>query len=318
MPETRGPDNQPRQSESGRSIAADDEPPKAPNGHKGFDFEKWKAGLLAAVAAKGIEPPEPEPASGPHDFDRVTPPGEHPDDPKHVPKKVGFLVRADTVKARNIDWVWRHRLANGEMHLIAGAAGTGKSTIAFDWAATISSGGKFPDGTVAPVGKVAIWSGEDSYETIILPRLMASGANMENVYFLMNARQSDGTTVVFDPAEHMGALAKELAALDDLSMLIIDPIVSATKGDSHKNAEVRKSLQPLVDLLEASGAVGVGITHFTKGTQGRVIGERVTGSLAFKAIARMVIATVPVKETPGRHRQIVGKTNIAPKGGGFE
>jgi len=238
---------------------------------------------------------------------------------KEEPKQAtGWLVSANDVKEMNVEWVWDDRLAKGALHLIAGHAGTGKSTIAFDWAAAISSGGKFPDGTVAPMGKVAIWSGEDSYESAIKPRMRLAGANFDNVFFLSGAPHANGRATPFNPSEHMAMLAQELAQIEGLALVIVDPIVSATKGDSHKNSEVRQSLQPLVDLLAATNAVGIGITHLTKGTSGRAFGERVTGSLAFNAIARMVFGTTSVRDAPGKYRLIVGKTNIAPTGGGFE
>jgi len=43
-------------------------------------------------------------------------------------------------------------------------------------------------------------------------------------------------------------LLKKLEEVGNVRLLIIDPIVSAVTGDSHKNAEVRRSLQSLVDL----------------------------------------------------------------------
>ena len=280
------------------------------NGHTEtvFDMEAWKASFRKANPEAG-PPPEPEPAESPGDWrtrhnERV------------AATRSRFLKPATEVHAQNIDWTWRHRLGRRMLHLIAGHPGTGKSTIAFDWAAKITSGGTFPGGAVAPVGKVAIWSGEDDYAQVIKPRLMAAGADMENVFFIDSAPQGkDGKPVAFDPAEHMELLAQELGERPDISMIIFDPIVSAVKGDSHKNSEVRRGLQALVDLLEKHDIVGVGVTHLTKGTAGRVLSERVTGSLAFGAMARVVFLTV--KDAQGQHRLIVGKCNVAPDGGGY-
>lgn len=99
-------------------------------------------------------------------------------------------------------------------------------------------------------------------------------------------------------------------------MVIIDPIVMAVSGDSHKNAETRRGLQPVVDFAEQAGAALIGITHFTKGTEGRNPVERVTGSLAFAALARIVLAAAA---TAGNQRRLVRvASNIGPKDGGFE
>lgn len=47
---------------------------------------------------------------------------------------------------------------------------------------------------------------------------------------------------------------------------------------------------PLVELAQAKDAALIGITHYSKGTQGREPLERVCGSLAFGALARIVMA----------------------------
>jgi len=91
----------------------------------------------------------------------------------------------------------------------------------------------------------------------------------------------------------------------------------AVTGDSHKNAETRRGLQPLVDLAEQSRAALVGITHFTKGTEGKEPVERVTGSLAFGALARVVLAATAAEDGE-RRRFVRAASNIGPSGGGFE
>src|SRR6185437_9880754 len=125
----------------------------------------------------------------------------------------------------------------------------------------------------------------------------------------------------FDPARDVPLLAAALASVDDLALIVIDPLVSAVSGDSHKNAEVRRSLAPLVDLATRMDAALVGITHYSKGTQGREPLERVSGSLAFGALARLVFGTVKQKadddNVPPRYLLARVKSNIGPDGGGF-
>jgi hypothetical protein len=73
----------------------------------------------------------------------------------------------------------------------------------------------------------------------------------------------------FDPARDIAALVRKAELIGDIGLLIVDPIVSAVGGDSHKNAETRRSLQPLVDLGARLQCAILGISHFTKGTSGR-------------------------------------------------
>ena len=103
-------------------------------------------------------------------------------------------------------------------------------------------------------------------------------------------------------------------------MLIVDPVVSAVAGDSHNNTEVRRALQPLVDLANRIGAAVIGISHFSKGGQGSDPASRVIGSIAFTAVARVVLVAAKVKGDDGEQRRIFArsKSNIGSDAGGFE
>ena len=232
-----------------------------------------------------------------------------------------FLVCAEDIEEEVTEWAWHHRLPKGALTLIAGMPATGKSTLAFSLAATISNGGKWPDDTDAPRGKVVIWSGEDSVATI-RARLRVMGADLKNVFIVNGTRIADnGNKVVFDIREHMPPLAEEIETLGDVAMVIVDPIISMVTGDAHKSGDVRQGLQPLIDLLNKTGAVGVGITHFSKNTSGRHALDRVTGSLAFGAAPRMVWCTVAEPAAPGaraQYRVVMVKSSLGPEGmGGY-
>jgi putative DNA primase/helicase len=119
----------------------------------------------------------------------------------------------------------------------------------------------------------------------------------------------------------MGALKAQAQRIGDIKLLIVDPVVSAVSGDSHKNTEVRRALQPLVDLAAALGAAVLGISHFSKGGAGSDPATRVVGSIAFSAVARVVLVAAKVKgagDEDGRRIFARGKSNIGPDDGGFE
>jgi hypothetical protein len=100
----------------------------------------------------------------------------------------------------------------------------------------------------------------------------------------------------------------------------VDPIVTTVAGDSHKNAEVRRGLAPLVAFGHELRAAVLGISHFSKGTSGRDPLERLTGSLAFGALARIVFGASKKTDENGdeQGRVLVRiKSNIGPDGGGL-
>ena len=235
-------------------------------------------------------------------------------------KATARLLRAADLTPTPIDWLWPGWLASGKMHIIGGQPGAGKTTLAMLMAAIVSSGKNWPDGRYSKQGNVVIWSGEDDPADTLLPRLAASGADVNRVYFVSDVLE-DGKPRPFDPAKDTGALRLAIARAGGARLLVIDPIVSAVSGDSHKNSETRRSLQPLVDLASEVGAALIGVTHFSKGTSGREPIERITGSIAFGALARVVM--VAAKETDGEDgssgRRIFmrAKSNIGPDEGGF-
>ena len=229
------------------------------------------------------------------------------------------LINAATLSPERVRWIWLEWLARGKLHVLAGAPGTGKTTLALSVASSISTGHPLPDGSRPVVGHVLIWSGEDDPRDTLLPRLLAAGADVSRVSFVGNV-QEDGQSYPFDPARHVEALTAAAAELGNIALLIVDPLVSAVCGDSHKNAEVRRSLAPLVELASTLDAAVLGITHYSKGTSGRDPLERVSGSLAFGALPRVVLGTARKQggeEQAQRMILVRAKSNIGPDGGGF-
>lgn len=229
------------------------------------------------------------------------------------------LLNGSDLKPEPVRWLWPYWLALGKLHILAGAPGQGKTTIALAFAATVTTGGHWPDGSRCDPGNVLIWSGEDDPADTLLPRLLAAGADRSRCYFVSGTR-IDGEVQPFDPARDMAALEVRAHRIGGVKLLIVDPVVSAVAGDSHKNTEVRRALQPLVDLSSRLDAATVGISHFSKGAAGSDPASRVVGSIAFTAVARVVLVAAKVKGEEGEDRRILarGKSNIGPDDGGFE
>jgi putative DNA primase/helicase len=232
------------------------------------------------------------------------------------------LVQGATLTPEPIAWLWDGWLARGKAHVFGGSPGAGKTTLALSLAATITSGGVWPDGSAAPIGNAVVWSGEDCPRDTLAPRLIASGADMSKVFFIGGTIER-GQARSFDPARDIEALRNAIKQAGGCSLIVVDPLVAAVGGaDDHKNSAVRRALQPLVDLAASEDAALVGITHFSKGTAGREVTERISGSLAFGALARvvMIAAKVPGEEEDAPPKRVFmrSKSNIGPDAGGFE
>jgi len=229
------------------------------------------------------------------------------------------LRRGSELVMRPVPWLWDGWLVAGGLTVLAGRQGTGKTTLTMALAATVTIGGRWPDGTRVEPGNVCIWSGEDDPNYTLGPRLALSGADMDRVLFVEDVLGA-GEKRAFDPAKDMEPLRRALAGAGGCKLLIIDPIVMAVAGDSHKNAEVRRGLQPVVELAATLGCGLIGISHLTKGTEGRDPNERVTGSLAFGALARTVLMVAKSKHEDGSVKRLLvrSKNNLGEDSGGFE
>lgn len=230
------------------------------------------------------------------------------------------FVRGDAIHPEPVRWLWPGWLVRGKLHIIGGQPGAGKTTLAMAKAAIVSRGGRWPDGSHSPLGNVVIWSGEDDPADTLVPRLIASGADMTRVYFVDSMTEGNGRRP-FDPAKDIAALLAAIEKIGGAALIIVDPIVNAVAGDSHKNGETRRALQPLYDLAKSANAALLGITHLSKGTAGREPVERIAGSIAFGALARVVMIAAKEGETedgtPPRRFLARAKGNIGPDEGGF-
>jgi putative DNA primase/helicase len=231
--------------------------------------------------------------------------------------------RANEIALKPIAWLWKYWLARGKLHIIAGVPETGKTTIALYFAAVLSSGGEWPDGTIATAGDVLIWTSEDDPEDTLIPRLTRMGADLSRIHFIEQARPPDGKPRPFNPATDLPALEDKTKAIGNVALLILDPVVAAVpmSRNSHNNSEARHGMQPVVDYARSTGAAAVGIGHLTKGTAGKDPLERVNGSVAFGALPRLVMGAAKNEADAGEGKpdriMVRVKSNIGPSGGGF-
>lgn len=133
---------------------------------------------------------------------------DEPTEPRNAIHDGVVLVCGSSLTPQPIAWLWEYWLALGKLHVLAGAPGQGKTTIALSMLAVVTVGGLWPDGTSCAPGNVLMWSGEDDPADTLLPRLIAMGADRDRVFFV-KATRIDGELVPFDPARDLGVCAAE-------------------------------------------------------------------------------------------------------------
>lgn len=226
-------------------------------------------------------------------------------------------VQASSIKPQAIRWLWPGWLAQGKLHILAGAGGTGKTTLLLGLIAAITTAGRWPDGEVCrEPGNALIWSSEDDPSDTLVPRLIAAGADMNRVYILQGRINGEGVREPFDPSSDIDLLRATAEEIGGISLLMLDPVVSAVKGDMHKANDVRRGLQGVVDFAEQNLCAVVGISHFAKGGAGSSPADRVIGSQAFSALARTVLVAAKQEDSDARVLARA-KSNIGTDEGGI-
>ena len=262
-------------------------------------------------------------AAKPHKLPAATPYLDRP----YTPGKQKGLVRiitltpATAIPARALHFLYYPYLPLGKVAILAGPPDQGKSQLSLFIAAAVTRG-ELP-GDVTEPGDVVIISAEDDPEDTIIPRLGAVGADFNRVFVLsVRERETDGS--LLDAALALptdGAKLKTALSERRVRLVIVDPISAFLDAavDAHKNAPVRRALQPLKVLAEALPASVLAITHLSKGVR---IGEpldRVIDSVAFSAVARsvMLMSADPDDEqgTRGKRKvMLLAKANLVPAG----
>ncbi|MFI8581059.1 AAA family ATPase [Ectopseudomonas khazarica] len=241
--------------------------------------------------------------------------------PLPVPEPIKRLWRAEltpasTIKPVAIRWLWPGWVARGKLTVLAGAGGSGKTTLAIGLIGTVTNCGRWPDGEIcSEPGNALIWSSEDDPADTLVPRLMAAGADLARVHIIEGRVNSAGEREPFDPAADFDLLRDAVEQIGGASLLLLDPVVNVVKGDMHRANEVRRSLQSVVDFAEAHQCAVLGISHFSKGSGASSPADRVIGSQAFGALARAVL--VAAKQEDSDVRVLArAKSNIADDQGG--
>ena len=91
---------------------------------------------------------------------------------------------ADVIR-KDYEWIWPQMLAKGELHIFSGEGGVGKTQVMLNLAATITTGGRFPNmGAPCEAGTVLYISSEDDAEKTLMPRFDACGGYDESIGIL--------------------------------------------------------------------------------------------------------------------------------------
>jgi putative DNA primase/helicase len=215
-----------------------------------------------------------------------------------------LFAPAASFEMEAVDWLWPNIIACGDLTLLGGAPGMGKSQVAIYAAAAVSAGGKWPDGSQAQRGSVILCETEDRPGQALRPRLEAAGADLARVQFGRHMDLSEG----------MGELARQAEALPNLRLLVLSPVLTFFGASSNDDNTVRAKLRPLLEWAAARNVAVLGIIHPLK--QGSA--EVFAGCDAYRRACRAAwrLAFDPADDEPieklKRRVLFAAKVNNAP------
>lgn len=211
------------------------------------------------------------------------------------------------VQPRELAWLWRERLGLGALALLDGDPDLGKTFLALDLCARLSTNRPMPDGSACPGPANSLYLFlEDGLASAIQPRAARLGADLQRVFFE-------------DFADGLWLFPRDLARLKEAlgdtqaRLVVIDPIMAFLDPsiNSASDQSLRRMLTPLKFLAEAHQCVILLIRHLNKAAGMRAI-YRGGGSIAFSAACRSEWLVARIPQAGGRCVLAQQKNNHAP------
>ncbi len=201
-----------------------------------------------------------------------------------APEPLPQVRPVSQLTARAYDWLWPCRLALGKLAVLEGDPEEGKSFVALDLCARLSTGRPMPDGTPGPAAaNTLILQDEDGAADTVLVRLRALAADLDRVQIWDPTGDADEPLRLPSQADLLERAVVQSAA----RLVILDPVFAFLDPGvvAGNEASVRRALRPLRLLAERRHCAILMIRHLAKATRGRAL-YRGMGSIALAAVCR--------------------------------
>jgi predicted ATP-dependent serine protease len=153
---------------------------------------------------------------------------------------------------------------------------------------------------------------EDSWESTLVPRLIAAGADLDRIVDVA-VHDDDGNELGLSLPEDIAEL-RDAIEQTSARLIVIDRLVAflSDRIDSHKDHSIRRALGALKRLADETDAAIVGIVHLNKGDS-RQAADRIIGSVGFHNAVRSVLLFT--EDPDEEHLRILThvKANLGPR-----
>ena len=215
------------------------------------------------------------------------------------------LVRGSEIAAEIPRWLISPYVPEGQLTLLVGDPGVGKTWIAVSIAASVTTG-HLPFGADRRAPCTVIYLANEDPPGILRHRFDLHGGDPERIWF-ETAEKSISLSDI--------AAIEDAATKREASLIVVDTITThfGAGADFHKASEVAAILNPIVAMAQRTGVAVIGLMHLSKASQAQSL-YRVQGSIAFAGSARSVMAAAADPSDPSRAMLAHLKSNSGPLG----
>jgi hypothetical protein len=216
------------------------------------------------------------------------------------------------------EWLWKDHIPLSEITVLAGDPGLGKSLLALDLAARVTTGRPWPDEPAAtplrPPANVLFIGSEDNLTRTVLPRLLAAGADPSRVFIpAWYSLQGYRVQLPRDGQQ----LGDQIAAMGYAKLIIVDPLVPALDDSCRAGGRKGYIAFEHIQLLPFyTGSALLAVVHLARAHYRSAI-HRVPGGTALAGVARSIFAAIRDRreENPDPNRRLLVpvKNNLAPE-----
>ena len=228
------------------------------------------------------------------------------------------VIRLADVQPERVSWLWPGRIPAGKLVTLDGDPSLGKSTLALSFAATVTTGGMWPDGSRCTMaGDVVLLSAEDGLADTVRPRLDAASADLTRVHAIEGIAYIDEDghrflrPLTLGDVEHITSVVREVSA----RLLIVDVLMAFLPSgtDSHKDQDIRRVLSRLSAMADETGCTILLLRHLNKAKGGDPM-YRGGGSIGIVGAARagMLVAADREDESGATRVLASTKSNLGP------
>lgn len=198
----------------------------------------------------------------------------------------------DKRNKKEVSWLWWPYIIRGNINVIQGDAGLGKSFLTTWLLSAISNGDKIPFSSESfKQGNSILQNAEDDPDATILYRLNSNGADLSKIGFI----NEDKKTLKINDLSRIENVIKDF----NPEVIVLDPIQAYLGVDINDNTKVREALMPLKNLAQKYNCAVILIGHLNK-SKDSPITKRGLGATDIFSSARSVIL---VAENPDNEEE---------------